>query len=305
MHKWLITGANGNLGRRLIQQLLGSSEDSVSAVVRSNSAEAQIQADVAGLSAQQLARLQISVLNYTDATALAEAARGCDRAVHLVGVIKGDYAEAHERSCEALCRALQHSEVTHISYLSIVGSSAQSANACLRSKGLAEDILRQAPVKSCVLRVPMVLGEGDYASSALAARARGGTSFAFRAASLEQPIYAGDVVHAIRQAAALQLDGSFDLGGPESLTRRGLTERAGAVLGNRVRVVSLPLLAGLLIAGVLEKTTSQPPFTRAMLGVLDHDDNIDSQPALRALQMDTLTPLDDMLAKILHQSGSQ
>ena len=42
-----------------------------------------------------------------------------------------------------------------------------------------------------------------------------------------------------------------------------------------------------------------PPVTRAMLGVLDHDDDIQVDKALRLLEMEKLTPLDVMLGKAL------
>ena len=39
---WLVTGANGNLGRRLIEELLTTSADHVRAVVRSAKAAEQL-----------------------------------------------------------------------------------------------------------------------------------------------------------------------------------------------------------------------------------------------------------------------
>ena len=147
----------------------------------------------------------------------------------------------------------------------------------------------------------MVLGEADYASAALRARAGAGHSFAFRAASLEQPIYAGDVVKAICAAATRQVAGALDLAGPEVLTRRELTMRAAQVLGVQARVHSLPLALGYGMAWLMERLLANPPLTRAMLGVLDHDDQVDTGHALRELGLDELTALDVMLARVLNQ----
>ncbi len=300
MHKWLITGANGNLGRRLILSLLFKSEDAVVAVVRSNKARRQLESGLASVSDPvRQARLTICELAYTDVQALAEAASGCNLAVHLVGVIKGDYELAHERSCQALLAALEGSSVDHITYMSIVGSSATAENPCLASKGAAEEMLLRSGFKVCVVQVPMVLGEGDYASFALAKRARAGLSFSFRGSSLEQPIYAGDVVSAVENAARHTVTGRYALGGPESLSRDQLTRRAAAVLGKSARTVSLPLWLGRAVAGLLEKTSKNPPVSRAMLEVLDHDDNIDNTLAQETLLLTSLTPLDTMLAKVL------
>ena len=102
---WFITGANGNLGQRLIRHLLAEGA-SVTAVVRSERAE------------QSLARalnfnkqLRIEVIDYAETMLLAQAAYGAQYAVHLVGILKATksstYAKAHEASCTALIRALK------------------------------------------------------------------------------------------------------------------------------------------------------------------------------------------------------
>lgn len=306
--KWFITGANGNLGRRLIQKLLDHHD--VVAVVRSDKA-----ADTLAklpLAADAQSRLTVKVLSYTDEQALAMAAQGCYRAVHLVGILKegsgARYFDAHEASTQALLAALAQSSVTHVTYLSIVGSHAESNNACLASKGRAEDMFRQLTspahtspahtLAGAVLRVPMVLGEGDYASFALKKRASQGLSFSFRAGSLEQPIYAGDVVAAIIAAGTAQIDQTLDLAGPSAMTRNELTHKAAQVMATEARVVSLPMFLGYGLAWLFEKALPNPPFTAAMLGVLDHDDSVESRAAWDLLGLRP-TSLEETLAAVL------
>jgi uncharacterized protein YbjT (DUF2867 family) len=298
---WLITGANGNLGKRLISEILSDDDSAVVAVVRS--ARAQHEIESLDLNAEQVARLEVKVLNYDDVAALTEVAQGCDKAVHLVGILKetkmASYFDAHEASTSALLQALEHSTVKHLTYLSIVGSTPDSSNACLASKGRAEQLCHRHDLAACVLRVPMVLGEGDYASFALRKRAQAGRSITFRADSIEQPIYAGDVVQAVIAAGTKEIDGDLNLAGPEALSRRALTERAAAIVGGGGKVVSLPLGLGLAMAGLFETFMSNPPVTKAMLEVLDHDDEVDPQAACQALGLEALTPLDDMLKAVL------
>jgi len=43
---------------------------------------------------------------------------------------------------------------------------------------------------------------------------------------------------------------------------------------------------------------ANPPITLAMLGVLDHDDNIESLEASRGIGLDSLTPLSEMLSLV-------
>jgi NADH dehydrogenase len=284
-----ITGANGNLGMRSISTL---GVDRVRALVRSERAKQDLLA--------RFESLDVWVVDYTDANSLTAALKDCETVVHLVGIIKqtrhSSYENAHERSCAALVEALPAS-IQHLVYLSIVGSHADSDNACLASKGRAEDILLEAATAVVVLQVPMVLGEGDYASAALKRNASKKRAMTFRAASLEQPIYAGDVVAAIQAAANLRTSSRLQLAGPESLSRSELIQRAAAIYGNKVQVTSLPVGLGMVLAWCFERLAN-PPVTRAMLGVLDHDDNIDSQAAIAQLGIN-LTPLDEMLQQVL------
>ncbi len=302
MPTWLITGANGNLGKRLIEDLLQDPAAEVKAVVRSERAAGTIR-DI-GLDDSAASRLDVQILDYHDVEALRAAAAGCEQAVHLVGILKetpsATYADAHEASCEALMQALDGSTVQHLTYMSIVGSTPGDDNACLASKGRAEEICRSGATSCCVLRVPMVLGEGDYASFALGKRARSSRSFTFRADSLEQPIYAGDVIRAIKAAGTARVNAALDLGGPEVLTRKALTLRAAGVLGMpEPLVISLPISFGMAMAWAMSTLLANPPVTPAMLGVLDHDDRIDPNDALNALGIDSLTDLDTMLKAVL------
>jgi NADH dehydrogenase len=292
----MITGANGHLGRRLIAQLSGKM--SIIAVVRSAAAAQKLQESV------QQTELTVHVLDYTDTQTLKKAAEGCAYIVHLVGIIKESstslYEQAHEATCQTLVAAADRQVLKRIIYLSILGSHPQSFNACLASKGRAEQILLDSGLQVLSLRVPMVLGEGDFAAYALKSRASKPFSVVFRAGSMEQPIYAGDVVDAI--CAGLDPDVNVlpqvDLAGPTALTRGELTRKAAQVLSQQTRVISIPLWIGMLLAGVLEFISPNPPVTRAMLGVLDHDDCVDTRANSDALGIQ-VTSLDEMLDKVL------
>jgi len=287
--RYAITGANGNLGVRAITTL---GVDRVRALVRSPRAKEAL--------LETFPTLEVFIVDYIDAASLRIALDGCEVLVHLVGIIKetqySSYNDAHERSCEALKLGLPES-IKHIVYLSIVGSAADSGNKCLASKGRAEDILLTSGVTVSILQVPMVLGEGDFASAALKKNSRKRFALTFRAESLEQPIYAADVIAAICAAANVGGGGRFQLAGPESLSRRSLIQRAAHLQGRAVTVLSLPIALGVLLTWILE-CLPNPPVTRAMLGVLDHDDQTDSQESLEKLKI-TLTPLNETLSKIL------
>jgi NADH dehydrogenase len=297
----LVTGANGNLGRALIGRLLAGAAPGAAAVValvRSERAAATVRA--------LAAKPEVAIVDYGDSDALARAARGCDAAVHLVGILKEapgtSYQDAHEGAARALAAAAPRAGCNRVVYLSILGAGQDSPNACLASKARAEAILLAAPLRTTVLRVPMVLGGDDYASHALRARAHARFApMVGGGASLEQPIDLADVVEAI--VAALARPGLagrvLDLAGPESLPRHALVRRAAALAGARgPTVLPIPLAAARLFAALAERLTANPPLTPAMLGVLEHDDRVDPGPACDALGL-ALTPLDETLRRCL------
>ena len=292
MSKIVITGANGHLGNRLLDELAGGNHE-LHAVVRSAAAAASLQAR---------AGVTVHNIDYRDAAALAPVFADAQVLVHLVGIIRetpgNRYADAHEATCMAIVAAARVAGVTpRVVYVSILGAAASHPNPCLQSKGKAEDILLDSGLPVSVLQVPMVLGEGDFATRALRRKATARIPVGFRMSSLEQPIYAGDVTAAIRAATGGAF-GRLFLAGPESLTRSALVRRAGQVLGTRPWPLSLPIGLGRALVAVLEKVLPHPPMTRAMLDVLDHDDVIDPAPAARQLGL-SLTPLDTLLRSVL------
>lgn len=298
----LITGANGNLGKKLLLALSGFP---VRALVRSTSAKIQLEALVKD---NNLTQVEVLQCDYTDDQAMAQAVKPCRYVVHLVGIIKqtkhNSFYNAHEKTTEVLCRALLGSSVDRVFYLSLFGADAKAKNACLASRGAAEQILISNKISAVLVRIPMVLGEDDYASFALRKQAASAYGFSFRASSLEQPIYALDVVQAIVKdvhrcfQGEASPQGIIELAGPESLTRTALRQRASTTLGQTNKTISLPLSLGLLLAAVMQRLMSNPPITPDMLGVLDHDDRINPAPACSALGIE-LTSLDQMLAMSL------
>ncbi|MEE2679719.1 MAG: NAD(P)H-binding protein [Myxococcota bacterium] len=294
----VVTGANGHLGQRLLRRLSG--QRSLRAIVRSQRAADQIRA--MALSPPPT----VSILDYADTPTLTQALQGCTHAVHLVGILKENatsrYEDAHERSTRALADAAGAAGLERVVYLSIVGSQPDADNACLASKGRAEEILLSAATPALILRVPMVLGEGDYASRALFRRARARAAWLTRGGTRrEQPVYAEDVVEAIVAGiASADLDNvCIDLAGPESLPHRQLVARAATAAGlPGPRVVPLPYAVSCGVAWAFERFLANPPITRPMLGVLDHEDTVDTRTARERLGIE-LTPLDEMLRRCM------
>ena len=289
----LLTGANGRLGRSLLRAVAGGRH--VRALVRSERAAASL---------RELPKAQqpeIVQVDWTDADALARAGSGASDWVHLVGILKetqsSRYPDAHERPALALARAAALAGARRVVSVSILGAEPTASNACLASKGRADQTLLAGAVPATVLRVPMVLGPGELSAVALRAQARAPITFLVRGgATLEQPIDRRDLVRALLLSLSAPAPAAaLDLAGPESLSHRALVQRVGALLGRRPRILPLPLVLVNALAFGFERLLAEPPLTRAMLGVLEHDDRIDPSPALHRLGL-TLTPLAETLA---------
>jgi NADH dehydrogenase len=296
----LVTGANGHLGRRLIERVLREGRSpGVEAVVRSARAAATLEP------LSELGPLRIHQIDPGDPDEVVGACQDCAHAVHLVGILKEGasthYEDAHERTTAALARAAAKNGLRRIVYLSILGADLDSPNPCLASKARAEKILWEGSVPSIVLRVPMVLGPEEPGARAIRAQTRARlVPMVSGGRSLEQPIDAEDVTEAILRSLALPgMDHeTFELAGPESLPRRELLARAAAIVGSQPRVIGLPHALATLVALTCELTLADGPLTRAMLDVLERDDSIDPGPACARLGLE-LTPLDETLRRCL------
>ena len=292
----LITGANGHLAQRFFHHSAEiPNAPRVRAVVRSERA-----ADVVRALPEAI-RPEVVVLDYRNAKQFTQALRGCRSVIHLAGILKetrrNRYMDAHEGPAEALARAADEVGIGRIIHTSILGANPASTNACLASRGRTDAILLAARTPALVLRVPMVLGPGDAATAALRRQAEAGSVRLVRGgATLEQPIAARDVVAALFQSVTLPTlaDRTLELAGPESLPHHALVQRAAQVLGTTVSVKSLPWFAAAGAAQLAKLLLPEPPITPAMLGVLEHDDAVDPEPARQALGID-LTSLDETL----------
>jgi uncharacterized protein YbjT (DUF2867 family) len=299
--KILVTGANGNLGRQLIGRLCDLSDEDggtrpmVRALVRSEAAAARVRDLPAACPPE------VIVGDYTDPDSMRKAMLDCTGVVHLVGIIKegrgATYTSAHEETCRVLETVAAEGVCRRIVYLSIFGSHAAAPNACLKSKGRAEQILLEGRVPSTIIRVPMVLGPDDFASASLRIQAQGRwVALVGGGKTLQQPIDSRDVVNAI--VAALTDDSramhSLDLCGPECLEHRELLARVAALHGKSPRIIPIPESLARIFASALERISADPPITRPMLEILERDDRLDEIPCCEELGI-SLTPLSETL----------
>ena len=174
--------------------------------------------------------------------------------LHLAGALRprrGDtYESANLGTTEAVAAAVRSAGVGRVVFLSYVGADPASANAYLRTKGLAERALHEAGVPVTVFRCVHIFGPPEHpgpTATPFIAGPRGRVTVPGDGRQLIAPLMLEDVVAAVVAAATRPqpLDGTFEIAGPEtmSLDRLVRTLNRGEVALRHVPAPILRLLA--------------------------------------------------------------
>lgn len=156
----------------------------------------------------------------------------------------------HRDGTENVVRAAEDHGVGRLIQLSALGADPDGETAYIRSKGEAEELVRESKLEWVLVRPSVVFGEGEefvpytkkLAPPYLTPLPGGGqTRF--------QPIWIGDFVKILADAAE-STDGThtgsvYEIGGPDVLTLAEVASLAHGAEGRPVRVVPIPMaLAG-------------------------------------------------------------
>jgi NAD(P)H dehydrogenase (quinone) len=236
---FLVTGAGGHLGRRVVDLLLAAKAGKVIAATRDPAKLADLAAKGA----------ETRRADFDDPVSLDAAFRGVDRLLIIstdaVGV-PGKRLSQHKAAVEAAACA----RVGHVVYTSMPNPEPGSlipfapdhyeTEQGLAKSGLSHTILRVSWYAENLLRsLPSILATGKWRSSAGEGRVAN--------------IARDDVARAAAAALIKAPRGRFDLTGPELLTTRQIAAIVAAVFAKQVEVVPVSdeqLLAGLVAAGV-------------------------------------------------------
>ena len=248
----VITGANGMVGRALLKKLQQTSAWTA-ALLRS---------------AVELPAKQVMVGPF-DSPSSAELIRKADYVVHLAGTLfpldRNSYQAANVETTQSIVGALKEGRAKRTLFLSHVGADEGSKNVYLRTKAMAENLLRRTGKEVVVFRCTHIIGSsespGPLAQSMLAKPGRK-VGILGKGNQMVAPLYLGDVVKALIVALKEGKPGIYELAGPDKMTMNDL-----ARLLNRnpeVRLSHLPQwmaqALGFLMPGLLPR-----PFVEVIL----------------------------------------
>ncbi|MGH7625124.1 MAG: complex I NDUFA9 subunit family protein [Gemmatimonadaceae bacterium] len=269
----LVTGASGFVGMHVCHELCRRGW-SVRALAHSPGKAAQ---RLAGLS------LEIVVGDLRDASVVHRAVGGMGTVVHLAAIAIERAGQRYEQvnadATATLLREAKAARVERFVHMSQNGASSGSPYRFLRSKGMAEDAVRDSTIGWTVLRPSVIFGREDEFVNVLARLVRlsplvyplpgGGTA-------LFQPIAVGDVARAVVTALDMPETSRhvYSLGGAEPMTLRDIVERVLATMQVRRHLVSVPVPLLRPVVALLQQILPRPPVTTGLLDLLALDNTV-------------------------------
>lgn len=255
----LVTGGDGFVGRHLCTELIERDHD-VTSLSRNPDPSALPEG------------VETATGDVTDGEGITHAFEGIDAVVNLVALSPlftpsgGD--EMHERihlgGTENVVAAAEAHDVDRVVQMSALGADPHGPTHYIRAKGQAEEVVRESDLQSVIVRPSVIFGDGgEFVSFTKRLKKLfapgipvyplpgGGKKTRF------QPIWVGDLAPML--ASTVEDDDrageTYELGGPEILTLREVTEAVYESEGRSIKIVSLPM--GL--AGIGLKTLSVVP----------------------------------------------
>lgn len=289
-----ITGANGAVGKALIERLGGNPAIGpvrLRALVRDLGRSANLRDLPADL----------MEVDYDDAESLSRAVEGADCVAHLAGSLvprAGDsLLGANLLTTKNVAEASKSCGVKSFVYLSFPGADARSENEYLRTKGQAEDVIVENFDSGAIFRVPMILGPDTPAMNQIKRLLASSVVPLVAGGSVRiQPIYLGDVIGAVEWAihhpeAPLA---RMNLVGPDTLFYRELLMRAGLRLGKRPRILTIPRGLGRAASSIIGRLAPSSPMSRTVFDIIFYEHLCSDEDARSAMSIPA-TGIDETL----------
>jgi NADH dehydrogenase len=278
----LVTGASGFVGRRVVARL-AEAGFAVRVLARPNSGRP--------LASGRRGDLEIALGDVTDAASVAEAARGCTAAIHLVGILRehgaSTYQAVHVQGAENVVAACRSAGVRRLVHMSALGAGRGSTTGYFRSKEAAEEIVRPSGLDWTILRPSVIHGpQGEFMIEMARMVARPGpVPLVGRGRQVLQPIWVDDVarvfVEALRRDATVGR--TYEVAGPDVLALREFyTIVSRVLLGREKTLVSVPAFLVRAGAAAAAMTLAHPPVTRDELRMLEESRPCDIRPMVEA-----------------------
>lgn len=244
---------------------------------------------------------------------VAEAAAGCDAAIHLVGIIQesgpATFEKVHHVGTVNLVNAAKKAGIKRFVQMSALGARADGVSAYQTTKWKAEEAVRASGLEYVILRPSIIFGPRDgfvtqmldvMRSAPLIRPVPGTGKYPFR------PVYIGDVVECFVQSLTNPeaTNQAIELVGRDELTLDEVLAAIAESAGIRKPAVHIPLGLMMFNAKLMGKFMKQPPVTPDQLRMLQEGSTADPAAMMRIFHLNPLG-FRDGLNKYLCRAAAQ
>lgn len=214
---------------------------------------------------------------------------GMDMAVHLVGIIAersgATFRSIHIKGTENLVNESLRAGVRNFFYQSALGASINSKSAYMKTKALAEEIVRDSGMTFTIFRPSLILGAGDGFSRQMVELIEMAPVVPVPGdgKTLYQPVSIRDWVKCflLSMNNPRMRDRTLELGGPEHISFNALIELYMEMMGIKKKLMHVPVSlvkTGVHCLRVLKKAgiKNLPPLTRDQLELLGQNNIADA-----------------------------
>ena len=237
-------GGGGFLGRYVAQELLKGGARV--RVAERDPSDAWFLRPLGGLG-----QTQFVAANITRPASVAHAVQGADVVINLVGILAGDFDAIHKGGARNVAEAARAAGAKAFVHVSAIGADLESASAYARSKAEGEAAVKAAFPNATIVRPSTIFGQEDGFINRFAKMQAWPFVPVMRGETRFQPIFVVDVAKAIARAAldpAGYAGKTFELGGPDVVTMRGLNQWIAKATGHVPIFVPVTDMVGGLIA---------------------------------------------------------
>jgi uncharacterized protein YbjT (DUF2867 family) len=291
----LVTGGTGFVGGHVVHALRAAGND-VRVLVRDRRKAVRLEAWGATLVEG----------NMTQPASLAAAVSGADTVVHLVAVRQGReerFQQVMVDGTRNLLSAAQAGGVGRFIHMSALGTSETTKDLVpyYRAKWETEQLVASSGIPSVIFRPSFVFGSdgGILPTFVRLARLAPVTPIIGSGRQRIQPIWVDDVAEYFTRAVGLAAANgrTFELGGPDVVSWNEFWDRLKRVRRSRRPSVHVPVGLMRLNALVTERLPGDIPLTNDLLTMLEHGDNVVSDPSAVETFGFPLVPLDEQLRR--------
>jgi nucleoside-diphosphate-sugar epimerase len=297
LHRILVTGSTGFLGRRLVPALTDCGYE-VRCLIRKDGSSGN----------GPHPTVSYAVGDVTDKESLVRALEGIDAVVNLAAVVRSSDRDLYYRvNRDGVVNLIQScvdadvGRIIHMSTQDVVFDTGDYS----KSKLLGEKAIESSSTRFTILRPTAIYGEDYEKGTGLGSLIRMVKNLPFvpmigDGRSKIQPVYIGDVVKSITASLANDntIGKSYFIGGPDEVTYEQLVDIIMEAAGLRKIKLFVPGPMLLFGARLLESVMDSPPITRDAIRLLMMDKTCPIVEMKRDLVPDPVG-LEDGMSKIL------